>query len=152
MKISDVPIARLLAHRPPILMLDKAVAHTDNGVICEVEIRSDHVFFTPNGVPAYVAVEFMAQAIGVYDGWFRYQHQRPPRIGYLVGTRQLTLNCDYFAEGQVLKIEANLAWDGVNLVQFRCAVKDKATEAELASATINVYSPTRDSSDLKEEV
>ena len=147
MNIRDVAVERLLIHKPPILMIDRAVSHATDGVTCEVEIRPDNIFCTDAGVPAFVAVEFMAQAIGVFDGWHRIQHNGVPRIGYLVGTRQLDLYCDYFSPGQVLTIGANLVWDGVHLVQFRCYTADKIRNAELARATINVYSPDRDSSE-----
>ncbi|MBN2718668.1 MAG: hypothetical protein JXX14_22675 [Deltaproteobacteria bacterium] len=141
MNICDVPMGLLLAHQPPIRMIDRGMAVLGNGVICESQIRTDHMFLTPAGVPAYVAVEYMAQAIGVFDGWHRYLHGQSPRIGYLVGTRELKLNCDSFVVGQVLDIEARLAWDGNSLLQFRCCTRDRATNAELATAMLNVYSP-----------
>lgn len=155
MNICDIPVEQLLVHKPPMRLIDRAVSATEHDIECEVEIRPDNIFWTNSGVkkavnggvPAYVAVEFMAQSIGVFDGWNQHRHNHPPRIGYLVGTRQLKLNCDTFSTGQILRIKASLIWDGVNLLQFRCLTTDKTSNEELASATMNVFSPERDNSE-----
>lgn len=145
MKQPSIPIGDLLLHKPPMRMVDELLEVLDEGVCCEVTIKDSDLFVTPQGVPAYVSVEYMAQTIGVYDGWGRLQRKSEPRLGYLVGTRKLELHCDFFQIGQRLLIEAAVGWDGGQLVQFSCTTKDSQTNGLLASAVLNVYSPGRES-------
>ncbi|MBN2342648.1 MAG: 3-hydroxylacyl-ACP dehydratase [Deltaproteobacteria bacterium] len=143
----NVKVADLLAHQPPMRLVDRLVEVYDNGVKCEVDIAPSNPFATDNGVPAYTAIEYMAQTIGVYDGWGCLQRNCVPRIGYLVGTRQLVLSCEHFSFGQCLEVEARMIWDGEKMLQFECSVTDKTLQERLASATINVFSPMRESTE-----
>lgn len=140
----DMSVDTLLRHQKPMILLDRVLEKMENGACCEVDISPTCLFADAKGVPAYVSIEFMAQTIGIYDGLECRMRNQEPEIGFLIGTKQLELNCDYFVFGQTLRTEALLLWDGGKLVQFECAVYDAQSNKKLASATVSIYSPARE--------
>ncbi|MCK9523484.1 MAG: 3-hydroxylacyl-ACP dehydratase [Proteobacteria bacterium] len=140
------PVVDLLYHEPPMVLVDRFVAWLDEGrgVRCEVDIREDALFAAPQGIPAWVGIEYMAQAIGVYSGAHEFDQGQSPRIGFLLGSQNISLNCDYFAFGTVLDVEVRLSWDGQKLVQFDCAIRQRGNDEVLVQGCLNCYAPDRD--------
>jgi predicted hotdog family 3-hydroxylacyl-ACP dehydratase len=120
-----------------MVLLDEVVEADGPRVLCRVTIRPDAPFAEAGRVPGVIALEYMAQAIGVYAGLRARGRGRPPRIGYLLGTRELTLEVDAFDAGDVLLVEASHVWGDEQLGSFDCAVRRAG--ATVAAATINVY-------------
>lgn len=134
---STLPIRELLPHRPPMLLVDRLVEATPDGVVCEVSICPDSVYSTSNGVPNVVVLECMAQAVGVFVGLSSRHEGKPIRDGYLVGVNNAQFNVDGFAIGAKLRISAKRIWGNVPFASFEC--KTTVDDIEAASATLNVY-------------
>ena len=139
-----LPLGELLFHEPPMILLDRHVADLEDGAVCEVDIRADSPFAGPDGVPAHVAVEYMAQTIGVHAGLRNRAAGRPPEIGFLLGSPKVELACDVFPIGSCLRVTAERSWDGGRVVQFRCTESDARTGDTLVTASISAYSPSRE--------
>ena len=62
-------IDEFIVHRPPMRLLDRIISISENDALAETVVRSDNPFFEPGrGLPAYVGLEMMAQAIAAIDG------------------------------------------------------------------------------------
>lgn len=131
------PIADLVPHRPPMLLLDRVLAHDADSVTCEVRIAAGSPFAEDGRIPAVVGIEYMAQCVAAFAGLSARAQGQPPRIGFLLGCRELTLAIDTFAVGDTLTVEARRSWGDSDLGHFVCRVsRDGQT---VASGTLNVY-------------
>lgn len=136
------PVDTLVPHAAPMLLIDRVLNADAESLTAEVRITKNSLFFTPaNGVPAYVGIEYIAQTVAAYSGW-RAQSDAPgtaPKIGYLLGTRKMTMACDGFADGDVLVIHVQNIFEDGEMGVFDGEVR-KGDET-LVSARINVYQP-----------
>jgi len=62
---------------------------------------------------------------------------RPIRIGYLLGIRQMELNIQHFCVGDQLKIEVNHVWGDLTMGSFQVLIKEGLRNC--LSGTITVY-------------
>ena len=131
------PVAELLPHSPPMILLDEVVEADGRRAVCRVRVRGDSPFAEGGKVPAVVAIEYMAQAVSAYAGLQARARGAPPRIGYLLGTRELTLEVDAFDVGDELVVEAVYVWGDETLGAFDCTVR-RAGQT-VAAATLNVH-------------
>ncbi len=131
------PVAELLPHAPPMVLIDELVEAAEGRVAARVTLRPDSPFVEDGRVPAIVAIEYMAQTIGAYAGLRARAAGGPPRIGFLLGTRELSLDVDAFAVGDELTIEARHVFGDEQLGSFQCELR-RAGQT-LASALVNVY-------------
>ena len=128
MTASTLPDLRdLVPHEPPMLLLDAVQSYDDESVVCTVTIAPDGLFVEQqNGqprVPAVIGLEYMAQCVAAYAGLTARQGGRPPRIGFLIGCRELRLDAEAFSVGDTLEVEARRVWGENDLGSFACAVK-----------------------------
>lgn len=131
------PIARLLPHGPPMILVDEVVADGGGVTVCRVVVREGAAFVEDGRVPAVVAIEYMAQTVGAFAGLRAREAGLPVRVGYLLGTRELVLETDSFAVGDELRIEAREVWNDLPLGAFACTVTRAGVR--VAAATLNVY-------------
>ena len=134
-------IAELLPHGPGFLLLDALLDYGHDHARCLVEIGPQSLFFEPGrGVPGWVGIEYMAQAIGAYAGIVRRQAGLPVEIGLLLGSRRYTCPQPYFAAGTRLEVAAEqLVRDASGVAVFACSVHDG--ERELGRAEIKAFQP-----------
>src|SRR3546814_13023940 len=73
--------AELLPHGPAFVLLDALHDYGDEHASGHVDITPQSLFFEASrGVPCWVGVEYMAQAIGAYAGIVRRQSGQPIEI------------------------------------------------------------------------
>ncbi|WP_108652844.1 ApeP family dehydratase [Dongshaea marina] len=142
MKISEVAIEELIPHQEPMILLDQAIATSDDSVTCQLTITEANPFYQPEGVPNWIGIEFMAQAIAVYRGWQLYQQRQTPQLGFLLGSRKYTAHCEYFLPGQVLHISASLIYLEETLGSFDCNIHTEDGQL-LATGRINTFMPEK---------
>ena len=135
-------IHEVVPHRPPMLLLDRVCSHDDDVTVCTVTIRDDSPFITTGAdgrreVPAVVGVEYMAQTVAAYAGLAARGENRAPRIGFLLGCRELTLAVEGFGVGDVLLVEARHVFGESDLGSFACKVTREGRT--LAAGTLTVY-------------
>jgi predicted hotdog family 3-hydroxylacyl-ACP dehydratase len=142
MDIRNIPVRELLPHDPPMVLLDRAVAYTDSTLVAEVDVRPDSILCGADGVPGWVGIEYMAQAVAAHAGYQGRLAGEPPRIGYLLGTRSYQSSLAVFPLGATLAVHIESLFVEMSLGAFACRIE---LDGPVATATINVYQPTDDS-------
>jgi predicted hotdog family 3-hydroxylacyl-ACP dehydratase len=139
MKACPYPVAELLPHAPPMVLLDEVLGYDGGRLQALVTIRDDSMFCRGDGVPAHIAIEYMAQACGALAGIEARSANRPVRVGFLLGTRNFQSARDFFLAGERLLISVDEVFRDVEMGVFdgRVSVDD----ATLVTATLNVYQP-----------
>lgn len=131
------PIQELLPHRGRMLLLDEVTAAGPGAVTCRVVIRMDSTFAEAGRVPGLVALEYMAQAVGAYAGLKARGLGQSVRIGYLLGSRDVTLPGSDFHAGDELFVEARHQFGDEAIGAFDCIVRLRGEV--VASGCLNVY-------------
>jgi predicted hotdog family 3-hydroxylacyl-ACP dehydratase len=142
MDIQNIPVRELLPHDPPMVLLDRALAYTESELVAEVDIRADSILCEADGVPGWVGIEYMAQAVAAHAGYQGRLAGQSPRIGYLLGTRSYKSSLSVFPIGKTLTVYIESLFVEMGLGAFACRIE---MSGPVATATINVYQPTDDS-------
>lgn len=137
-------IAQLVPHSGTMSLLDTAVHCDQHSLIAQVTIGPDTLFATDQGVPAWVGIEYMAQAVAAFAGVRAKEAGEDIRIGFLVGTRKYHCNVPFFPAGSTLTIEVAEELRGENgLGVFICRITSATNSANMivAEANLNVFQP-----------
>ena len=129
--------AELLPHTGRAVLLDEIVDDTDEHIVAAAIITAEHPFFVAgHGVPAWVGIELMAQAIATHSGLLGLRTQRAPRRGMLLGTRRYRSHAPWFAEGARLDVHAEVTFGQEGSGMAACACRVDSDGETLAEATI----------------
>ncbi len=133
-------VSELLPHRGDMILLDHITSWGEDYVEATVLHRGNHLFTDPDGnVPAWVGIEYMAQAIAALAGIRALREGRPIRIGFLLGTRKYESHIPYFKRGIPVTIRAERVLGGESdLVVFDCNIQ---SDKILAEAQIKAMQP-----------
>ena len=135
-----IGIETVVPHRGRMLMLDRLLASDADSVRVSALVGADHLFADDQGVPPWVGIEYMAQAIAAWAGCRALARDEPIRIGFLLGARRYACEPRHFAIGARLHIEARRELFGDNgMGMFACRILEG--ESELAHAQIAVFEP-----------
>jgi predicted hotdog family 3-hydroxylacyl-ACP dehydratase len=138
--MESLDIRRFLPHSGAMVLLDRLLEAGAEDLLAEVTIRPDSLFCDGQGVPAWVGVEYMAQAIAAYAGYAAQLRGEAVKIGFLLGTRRYDAGCPGFAVGSVLQVHVQRLLQADNGIgSFECRIH--AAGRQLASATITVFQP-----------
>ncbi len=131
----------LLPHRPPMLLLDKVVAVSARHARSQVTITPQAPFFVSHeGVPTWVALEYMGQTAALIAGYQLQNGIVEPHVGLLLGTRKFSATVPWLRENQTLDVSCEeLAVVGVALATFDCKVCDAADDTTLVGCKLSVY-------------
>ena len=140
MSVCPWPVEELLPHAAPMLLLDEALACHAEGACAAVTLRPDHLLARPEGVPAHVGVEFMAQTCGIWAGGMAKREGGAARLGFLLGTRRYKAVRPFFHFGERLEITARLVFRDQGMGVFDCRISGAGGEI-LAEAQLSVYQP-----------
>lgn len=134
------PIAEVVPHADAMILLDAIEEVESERIVCTRTIQPGDLFIDDDGgMPAWVGVELMAQAIAAWAGCCARAEQRPVQLGFLLGTRHYTCNVDTFPAGTCLRIEAQRSFhDEQGMGVFDCRIDGAGVHAE---ARLNVFSP-----------
>ncbi|MEO6919767.1 MAG: hotdog family protein [Collimonas sp.] len=140
--LDKLDIRSFLPHSGVMVLLDRLLEVGAEELRAEVTIRTGSLFCQQHGMPAWVGVEYMAQAIAAYAGYTAQQRGEGVRIGFLLGTRRYEAACAEFAIGSVLQVHVKKLLQADNGIgSFECHIRDGAQALALASATITVFQP-----------
>jgi predicted hotdog family 3-hydroxylacyl-ACP dehydratase len=135
------PIEQLVPHKPPMILIDRLIDATEMASTCEVTITPQTLFIESAGVPAFVGLEYMAQAVAAYGGYKAYLAGQPIGHGFLLGTPQFKTDCQFFRCGQTLQIQVTHVWGDHELTQFQCTIQDALAGTLLQRAELTVFKP-----------
>ncbi|WP_417550886.1 hypothetical protein [Methylophaga sp.] len=143
-------VSDLVPHTGTMSLLSRVTAYSDQWLEAEVDIHSASIFVEEQGVPAWIGVEYLAQAIAAYAGLQQRQQSKTPKLGFLLGTRRYQCNIDWFETGQTLSIRVECEMQAENgLHVFRGQLKG---EKVVATANLNVYQPEDASQFIKDAI
>ncbi len=132
-------VEELVPHSGRMSLLTRVVDSGDDWLTAEVDITSKSMFSDDKGVPAWVGLEYLAQAIGAYAGLQERLLGGEPKIGFLVGSRKYTCSSHYFSLNSTLSIKVSQNLKAENgLSVFDCELHNHECKA---SARLNVFQP-----------
>ena len=130
-------------HRGAMNLLTTVEHVDDHTVRACVVVPSQGLFVADGGVPAWVGIEYMAQAVAAWSGARARAGGGSPRIGYLLGSRRYEAAVPRFEAGARLEVFAQCELMGDNgLGMFDCRVSQDGRV--LASGRLSVFEPPRD--------
>jgi len=134
-------IEAVVPHRGSMLWLRRLVAAADDAVEAAAIVPSGAGYLdAAPGMPAWLGVELMAQAVAAHVGLSGWRDGKPAKPGVLLGCRRYQSKVARFPPGAALRVAARLAYrDESGFGAYHCTIADE--RAELASATLKVYEP-----------
>ena len=131
-----VGIEELLYHRPPMIFLDEVVEADASSLTARVHVRPGIPFFEEGfGVPAWVGLEYMAQAVAALAGLRAREQDKPISLGMLIGCRRYTSDVSVFSPGTHVRVSVHeLASGETGLGSFDCSLSapDPVAEGRIA--------------------
>ena len=98
------PIESYVPHRRPMLVVDEIIEVTDISIECRATIRPDNIFVQNGVVNPIAMIEFVAQACAILIGIRAEAKPSGPRLGFIVGCREVTFSVDEFHVGDELTL------------------------------------------------
>ncbi len=136
---SGYEVGDLVPHSGRMSLLSGIVDYGENWLQAEILVTADSMFADARGVPAWIGLEYMAQAIAAYSGLKERLRGKPPKVGFLLGSRKYLCNAERFAIGQRLLVTVSPELEGTNgLNVFNAELQGEGIEA---SAVVNVFQP-----------
>ena len=143
------PVRELVMHAAPMLLIDRAVAAYETSMTVEVDITAKSMFHVSDkGVPGYVGIEYIAQTVEAYSGWRakNVNADATPRVGYLLGSRKVTMSRTWFPVGSTLSVHIRNIFEDGEMGVFDGEIR--LGEEMLVAARINVYQPNDNETSL----
>ena len=138
------PMDDWVPHRGAMSLLDAVEQVTEHGIAVRVKVPAQGLFASAEGVPAWVGIEYMAQAVAAWSGARARASGGAPRIGFLLGSRRYEAHVPVFATGTELRISAECELIGENgLGMFDCRITTHEGQL-LAAGRLSVYEPVAD--------
>ena len=134
----------LLPHRPPMIVISAVeIVDVDKGILtARADIHQEDILYQESfgGVPAYSAIEYMAQAIGCFVGYHDLSQGKKPGIGFVLGTRKLQIFDVCLKKDEAYSIDVKALFCDETIASFDCTIKDK-NDSLIATAILNAYRP-----------
>ncbi len=112
------PVTDYLPHRPPMLLIDRIDDATSQGADCTATIKPDCPFLQNGHVHPSAMIEFVAQTCAIAAGVEDQLSGAPPRLGFIVGCREVLFAVDQFSVGDELTIVVRKLIGGDQLAAF----------------------------------
>ncbi|MBK8789505.1 MAG: 3-hydroxylacyl-ACP dehydratase [Holophagaceae bacterium] len=125
--MSAPQVTDLILHRGPALLLERILEVSPTRCIASVRLEPGAWCLQADGTaPAWVGLEWMAQAAAAFSGHRHREAGREPRLGFLLGTRSYEALVPAFPVGLELEVEAEaLFLDDSGPGAFTCEVRHK---------------------------
>jgi predicted hotdog family 3-hydroxylacyl-ACP dehydratase len=139
---ADFPyaVADLLPQSQRMVLVDNVVEAGDEYIVVELTVRDDGLFSTSERiVPAWVGLEYMAQAVAAFSGYQRKLRGQEIDLGFLLGTREYQCSTGHFVCGTLLQIHAEKIIEAANdMVVFDCYLQGDGIKA---TSKLNLLMP-----------
>lgn len=135
------PIEELLPHRGIMLWLQGVTAADETAIEAHAAVPAEAWYLDAHGgMPAWIGIELMAQAIAAHAGLQGRRLGKPARPGVLLGTRAYRADSPSFPAGERLLVSARLSGaDESGFGAYDCSIRGPA--GPLASATLKIFAP-----------
>lgn len=133
---------QLLPHTSPMILLDEILEADQTTLRASLKVPTKGLFNDPayhGAVPAWVGIEYMAQAVAAHAGYLSRLNNEPPTIGFLLGTRLYQSNVAFFECGSHLTIQVEEILKGDNgMAVYQAKIEGQGVEV---TARINGFLP-----------
>jgi predicted hotdog family 3-hydroxylacyl-ACP dehydratase len=134
------PLEELVPHSGAMLLVGPVLEHCPEFTRCRVDVSRSALFAGAGGrVPAWLALEWMAQCVAAHGGLVARALGLPARPGLFLGTRGVRLQADDFGPGDDLEVCARHLRGELGLVSFACRLDRPGGREALAEGNLNVY-------------
>ena len=115
---------------------------SEDSVVAFVDVGKEAPFYEQalGGVPACVALEYMAQTMALLVGLRDRRRGQKPRIGFVLGSRKLETRIPCFRDGERYRISATCTYEDESFGSFDCVIADRGGR-EVAKATMTAFQP-----------
>lgn len=137
------PLAELLPHAAPMILLsDYEEPTAEDSVLAFVDVGKASPFYEQSlgGVPACVALEYMAQTMALLVGLSRRRKGLKPQLGFVLGSRKLETRLPFFCDGERYRISATCTYEDESFGSFDCVIADRDGK-EVARGTLTAFQP-----------
>lgn len=135
------PITPFVPHQRSMCLLDSILSVDAESLRAQVSPHPGDLFATTQGIPGWVGLEWMAQAVAAWAGVQEAAAGRSPLVGFLLGSRRYKCNLEFFDFEAPVLVDIHQDFRADNgLAAFQCQILDQH-EQPLASATLNVFQP-----------
>ena len=136
---AEYQILDVIPHGQPMSLLDHILRFDEQSLVAGVTIRPDSLFCESDGVPSWVGIEYMGQAIAAWAGVMAREQGDPVKIGFLVSCRRYTSPVSHFPIGSELRVSVRQITENTTGLQvFACKITGEQLEI---SANLNVFMP-----------
>jgi predicted hotdog family 3-hydroxylacyl-ACP dehydratase len=132
-------LLKLIPHREKMVLIDKIINLTESDFQAQVTITSNSLLVTEKGVPAYCAIEYMAQSIAAFNN-LHFSTKEIPDLGFIIAIRSFKSSMKYFEIGSQLDIFVDPILIVKSSGSFKCIIK--INNVEVTSARITAYVPS----------
>ncbi|MBE9607814.1 ApeP family dehydratase [Chitinilyticum piscinae] len=148
--------AEVLPHAAPMILLDRIIAYDADQLEAELTVPAEGLFNDAEmggAVPAWVGIEYLAQAVAAHDGCHCRDAGISPKIGFLLGSRNYESNVTAFLPGVHLRVRVAEVLRGENgMAVFEGLITgEQDGQAIRVTARINGFQPDDPSVFLKEQ-
>ena len=137
MKKRYPPVAELVPHRPPMILIDEILDIGERSLSARVALSEGSPFVEDGKLPALVTIEYMAQSVAAFAGALRRAAGKPVRLGFLIACREMELEVDSLFVGDELEVTVNQVWTDEQLGKFDCLVTRRGEK--ISRASLSVY-------------
>ena len=144
--MQEYNISDLLPQRPPMQFITaiQSVDLENQTLIARVDITAQDLMYDSElgGVPSWISLEYMAQAIGCFIGTAD-RDENPdakPVVGFIMGARKLSVNIPVYLVGQSYFIHVISVFCDKNIANFECYIYNQNDEL-VANGAVNVFRP-----------
>lgn len=138
------PIEQLVPHKGDMCLLDEVCRVGKEDLLAAICPARDDLFADDQGIPTWVGLEWMAQAIAAWSGHTMFNAGQKPHIGFLLGTRRYDCKISHFAFAHRYQVRIELDYMADNgLGSFRGEIHDEHGQL-VANASLSVFQPDSD--------
>lgn len=140
----DWVVDDLVRHRGDISLLDRILGYGDNWLEARAVVTRSNLFLEHGQVPAWIGIEYMAQAVAAWAGTRARIEGRQVKVGFLLGSRRYESSVAGFPEGCTMRICVEQEMTGDNgMGVFNCWIsgRDPRGKSFEVHARLNVYQP-----------
>jgi len=136
----DYQIEDLVKHRRGMLLIDRLISYDISGVVVEVAIKKNTFFLKKNYVPAWIGIEYAAQAVAVLAGLKEVEKNKDNKIGLLLSCRRYKSTRSRFILGEVLNVKAREEFNDGQMGGYSCSISDEVGN-EVVTVSLSAFMP-----------
>lgn len=126
-------VADLIPHAGDAILIDRVIAHEGDTTRVSLVTGSRASLRRADGsVPAWLAIEYMAQAIAVHEGLLAWADGRSLPLGFLISATAIDFRIADFEAGTTLRVDSRRVRGGprMGVLSHECAIFPAAGEVD----------------------